>query len=82
MALAIFYMNKGEKSALIGVKTNVFVFQAEPAYIPRTALPVGIKEGDSFEIPDGFRLIPFVDSTTGEIRTTKDGLHELKTLEW
>ena len=73
MATAKFHSLRGEKSALILVKANAFVFSASPVYIPKEALPAGIKEGDSFEIPDGFKLVPFVDPESGEVRTTKDG---------
>ena len=55
------------------VKANAFVFAASPVYIPRTALPEGIAEGDTFEIPDGYKLVDLVDYDTGEVRTAKDG---------
>lgn len=79
MAHAKFHSNRGEKSALILVKANAFVFGSTPVYIPRKAVPAGINEGDSFEIPDGFKLAPMVDSDTGEVRTAKNG-EELKQL--
>lgn len=74
MAKATFHSNRGEKSSLILVKPNAFVFSAEPAYVPREAIPAGVKEGDTFEIPDGFKLVDIVDHETGEVRTTKDGM--------
>lgn len=73
MALAVFHSLRGEKSALIMVKANQFVFSASPVYIPRVALPKDIKEGESFNIPDGFTLVDIVDYETGEPRLTKDG---------
>ena len=72
MSIAKFHSLRGEKSALVLVKTNAFVFSASPVYIPREALPADIKEGDSFEIPDGFRLVDMVDEE-GTVRTTKEG---------
>ena len=73
MAKATFHSLRGEKSALILVKPNAFVFSATPVYIPRTALPADIKEGDIFDIPDGYKLVDLTDVETGEVRTAKDG---------
>jgi hypothetical protein len=73
MAKATFHSLRGEKSALILVKPNAFVFQSTPVYIPRTALPEGIAEGDVFDIPDGYKLVDLTDIDTGEVRTAKDG---------
>ena len=73
MAIAKFHSLRGEKSALIMVKANQFVFSASPVYIPREALPANIKEGENFNIPDGFQLVDIVDIETGEVRVTKDG---------
>jgi len=81
MAHAKFHSFRGEKSALILVKANAFVFTADPVYIPKEAIPNGITEGDSFEIPDGFKLVSMVDIETGEIRKAKDG-SELKVLSY
>ena len=72
MALAKFHSLRGEKSALILVKANAFVFSGTPVYIPRTALPAGIAEGAEFQIPDGFILVDMVDSE-GVVSTAKDG---------
>ena len=73
MAKAIFHSLRGEKSALVGVKANPLVFASSYVYIPREALPEGIVKGASFDIPDGYKIIDFVDPTTGEVRTAKDG---------
>ena len=73
MATAKFHSFRGEKSALILVKANAFVFSSSPVYVPREAIPAGIKEGDSFEIPDGYQLVPFVDPETGIVMNTKEG---------
>lgn len=73
MAIAKFHSLRGEKSALIMVKPNAFVFSASPVYVPRVAIPEGITEGAEFEIPDGFKLIDMVDPETGEVRTATDG---------
>ena len=72
MATAKFHSLRGEKSALIMVKVNQFVFGGSPVYIPKEALPAKIKEGETFEIPDGFTLVPMVGED-GEERTAKDG---------
>ena len=79
MAIAKFHSFRGEKSALLMVKANAFVFAATAVYVPKEAIPAGIKEGDTFDIPDGYTIVPFVDFETGEARTTKDGapLHTL-----
>ncbi len=55
------------------VKANPFVFTSEAVYVPKEALPAGIKEGETFEIPDGFKVVDFVDFESGEVRTAKDG---------
>ena len=81
MATAKFHSFRGDKSALIMVKANAFVFAATAVYVPKEAIPAGIKEGDSFEIPDGYKIVPFVDYETGEVRTTKEGA-ELHTLAY
>lgn len=73
MAKATFHSLRGEKSALILVKPNAFVFSATPVYIPRTALPTGIAEGEVFDIPDGYTLVDLTDIETGEVKTAKDG---------
>ena len=71
MAHATFHSLRGDKSALILIKANAFVFSATPVYVPKTAVS-HLKEGDTFEIPDGFKVTDMVDSD-GEVRTTKDG---------
>lgn len=85
MAIAKFHSFRGEKSALILVKANAFQMSASPAYVPADAVRAVLgdepEEGADFEIPDGFKLSPMVDSETGEVRTTKDG-QTLHTLVW
>ena len=73
MAAAIFHSNRGEKSALILVKANAFVFQATPVYVPRTAIPAGTEEGGTIEVPDGYTLVDMLDED-GTPRTTEDGI--------
>ena len=73
MAIAKFHSFRGTNSALILVKANAFVFNSTAVYVPKDAIPAGLDEGGSFEIPDGYTVAPMVDSTTGEVRTTKDG---------
>lgn len=88
MAIAKFHSLRGEKSALILVKANQFVFGWTPVYVPRgpfvdsegNVLEKFSKEDHTFEIPDGFKLVPIVDEN-GEIRTTSDGV-ELKQLAY
>ena len=72
MAKAKFHSNRGEKSALILVKENAFVFSATPVYVPRSAVE-GLKEGEEFDLPDGYKIVDMVDTETGEIRTASDG---------
>lgn len=72
MAQATFHSFRGEKSALVLIKANAFVFQATPVYVPADAVQ-GMEKGDRFEIPDGYQLVPIVDIETGEVRTSKDG---------
>lgn len=73
MATAIFHSNRGEKSALILVKANAFVFQATPCYVPREAIPAGTEEGASISIPDGYSFVDMLDED-GTVRTTNDGV--------
>ena len=80
MAKAVFHSLRGEKSALISIKANKFVFGGTFVYVPRQAI-VGMEPGEEFEIPDGFRIVDMVDLETGEIRTAKDG-SPLKVLAW
>lgn len=80
MAIAKFHSFRGEKSALILIRANAFVFQLTPVYVPKSAITAdNAVEGTEFEIPDGYKLVPIVDIETGEVRTTKDGvdLHQL-----
>ena len=72
MATAIFHSNRGDKSALILVKANAFVFQATPVYVPRTAIPAGTEEGGTIDVPDGYTLVGMLDED-GTPRTTEDG---------
>ena len=81
MATAKFHSLRGEKSALILVKANPFVFAATPVYVPKEAIPANCKEGDSFEIPDGYSLVDMVDVESGEVRVAKDGT-PLKVLQY
>ena len=80
MAQATFHSFRGEKSALILVKANAFVFASTPVYVPRNAVE-GKNPGDTFEIPDGYTLIDMVDGETGEIRKASNG-EALKTLHY
>ena len=73
MAIAKFHSFRGANSALILVKANAFVFNGTAVYVPKDAIPAGLDEGGSFEIPDGYRIEQFVDPISGEVRTTKDG---------
>lgn len=79
MAKATFHSLRGEKSALILVKANQFVFQAEPVYVPKAACE-GMVKGQEFDIPDGYKVVTMVDEN-GEARKTTTG-EELKTLAW
>ena len=81
MAIAKFHSFRGEKSALIMVKSNPLVFTSDAVYVPKAAIPEGIKEGDTFSIPDGYRIVDYVDFETGECRTARDGSH-LKVLAY
>lgn len=80
MAIAKFHSFRGTNSALILVKANAFVFSSTAVYVPKDAIPAGMAEGATFEIPDGYTVAPMIDITTGEVRTTKDGqtLHILQ----
>ena len=80
MALAKFHSKRGEKSALILVRANKFSFESRPAYVPAAAVE-GMTEGEEFEIPDGFKLVEWVDYETGEIRKTESG-EPLHILVW
>lgn len=79
MAKATFHSLRGEKSALILVRANQWVFQATPVYVPKSACE-GMVEGQEFDIPDGFKLVTMVDEN-GEARKTTSG-EELKTLAY
>jgi hypothetical protein len=72
MAIAKFHSLRGEKSALILVKANKFVFSASPCYVPKASVE-GLEPGAEFEIPDGYKLVDMVNTETGEVRTTEDG---------
>ena len=71
MALATFHSFRGEKSALILLKENPFSFETIPVYVPKEPC-IGMEKGHSFEIPDGYKLIPMVDSD-GIPRASEDG---------
>ena len=79
MATAIFHSLRGTKSALILVSANKFQMTKSPAYVPKDAVE-GLKEGEEFQIPDGFKLQPMVDAD-GVVRMTTDGA-TLNTLVW
>lgn len=90
MAKAYVHSLRGEKLALIGVKANELQFGWDHAYVPRKPVekytPRVNSEGeeteefDTFDIPNGFRLVPMVDKN-GEVLTAKNG-EELKVLSW
>lgn len=90
MAKAKFHSFRGEKSALILVKANDFVFSASPVYVPRIAvikalrLASDVKEEDiankDFEIPDGFKLAPMLDEDGKERTTQPDAQGQVHTL--
>ncbi len=73
MATAIFHSNRGDKSALILVKNHALELTATPCYVSRQGIPSGVEEGDSFDIPDGFSLIPMLGEDNETPRTTKNG---------
>jgi hypothetical protein len=80
MAVATFNSIRGEKSALILLKANPLEFSATPVYVPRAGVEYFAKKriadlakGDTFEIPDGYKLVDMVDTETGEVRMAKDG---------
>lgn len=79
MATATFHSFRGEKSALILVRQNIFEFQGTPVYVPKEAC-VGMVEGQTFEIPEGFKIVTMVDEN-GEARKATNG-DELKILKY
>jgi hypothetical protein len=79
VAIAKLHSRKN-KFALILVKANKFQATATPAYVPLDSVE-DVKEGESFHLPDGYRLNPMVDVATGEARTAADG-SPLHTLAW
>ena len=81
MAKAIFHSLRGEKSALLLIKENIFEFGAgTPVYVPRAAVS-GLIEGAVIEIPSGYTIVDMVDTDTGEVRVAKDG-SPLKVLKY
>ena len=80
MSQATYHSDRGEKSALLLIKANKFEFGFKPAYVPRDAVSEH-EVGDTFSIPGGYKLVPFVDGETGEVRTTKNG-EPLHVLSW
>jgi hypothetical protein len=80
MAIAKLHSLRGERSALIMLKTNKFEFGSTPIYIPRVAVK-DLEPGSEFEIPDGYKIVDLLDVETGKVRTTKTG-ESLKTLVW
>ena len=80
MATAIFHSLRGEKSALLLIKENPFVFSATPVYVPRTAVK-DFNPGDTIEVPGGYTIVDMVDTESGEVRTSSDG-SALKVLQY
>ena len=80
MALAKFHSKRGTKSALIMVRANKYSFESKPAYVPLAAVD-GMEEGEEFEIPDGFKLVEWMDYEAGTVRTTEKG-EPLHILVW
>lgn len=97
-AIAKFHSERGTKTALIMVKANPLVISMSPCYVTREGVEYyagkptsDLEKGDTFEIPDGFKLSTMpeldeegntiVDPETGEVKlvTTKTGepLHVL-----
>lgn len=75
MATAIFHSNRGTKSALLLVKNHALELRSTPCYVSRQGIPAGVQEGESFEIPDGFSLVPMrnEDNTPRTTEPDKDG---------
>jgi hypothetical protein len=73
MAIARFHSFRGKSSALLLVKENEFVFSSVAVYVPKEAIPVGTEEGSNITIPDGYKIVPFIDFETGKVRTAEDG---------
>ena len=80
MAIAKFHSLRGEKSALLLVKVNPLELTSSPAYVSREGVTYFAKKeaselekDDTFEIPDGFTLVPMVDTETGDARTAENG---------
>lgn len=71
MAQATFHSLRGEKSALIMLKENAFVYNATPVYVPKAAVE-GKQPGDIIEVPDGYKLVDMIDIETGDVRVAKD----------
>ena len=93
MAIAYVHSNRGEKSALIGVKATEWEFGWTHVYVPRTAVKsfkpmveeidgkeVKNEEYDTFQLKDGFKVVDMRDSK-GEVLTSKSG-EPLKVLKW
>ena len=78
MAIATF-IKRTEKTALLSILPNEFVFSGNLAYVPSAAIPMDTKVGDKIEIPDGFEFVPMVGKD-GETFTSEKGdvLHMLK----
>lgn len=91
MALATFHSVRGDKSALIMVKSNPLEFGATPVYVPRDGVAhfagmdiADIEKGHPFEIPDGYSLVDIMvtDEDDNVVpATTKDGV-VLKKLQY
>ena len=76
------------KSAVVLIKANAFQFNSSVVYLPAQAVLDALDctadeavKGMPFDIPSGFDMVDMVDSETGEVRQTKDGVN-LKQLEW
>lgn len=92
MAKAKYHSLRGKNSALILIKENAFVFTATAVYVPKDSIPAkalaitNTEDKDNpdriFDIPDGFKVVDFIDFESGEVRTTEDGKNVLKVLAY
>jgi len=80
MATAVFHSLRGEKSALLLIKENPFVFSATPVYVPKAAVSA-FKPGDTIDVPNGYTIVDMIDTESGEVRTAADG-SPLKVLQY
>lgn len=73
MAKATFHSFRGEHSALITVKASALCFGSTFVYVPKEAFPEDAEKGDTIDIPDGYKIVDFIDWESSEPRTSKDG---------